>query len=270
MDHERISVRTSIPSLQNKVQTNITGPIDAIYWYIRFNIQLDEASVSGKTMNVTDTDGYIMRTVISYNTKHNVISVSPLDTYEEGRYYLLNISKKVRSVRGKHLRSTIHILFKLLEGKVSDFKVLDKDAEVPMPKPRPPDYDIRAKSSTPNHFERQYINSSPAGKMATVSFFINPLLGLLGLVLAGVGAFLINPAIMVGGLILCMAGFIHIGVQLMDKETRSSLQFNKGVRLFNRERYDEAEMAFRKALKTNPKNQLAKHGVKKAGIYRKT
>ena len=250
------------------MHTRITGPSDVIYWYIRFNIQLDESTVSGKTMNVTDTDGYIMRTVIAYNSKHNVISVSPLDTYEEGRYYLLNISKKVRSARGKNLRSTIHILFKLMGGKVSDFKVLDKDAEVPLPKPRPADYDIRPKAATPNHFERQYIDSSPAGKMATIGFFVNPVLGVLGLILAGVGAFLINPAIMVGGLILCMAGFIHIGVQLRERELRSTLQFNKGARLFNREKYREAELAFRAALTINPDNQLAKLGIRKAEIYK--
>ena len=269
MDNDRIRVRTSIPSLENKVQTNIKGPADVVYWYIRFNIQLDEESVSGKTMNVTDTDGYIMRTVISYKPKHNVISVSPLDTYEENRYYLLNISRQVRSAKGKHLRSTIHILFKLLEGKVTDFKVLDKDAQVPLPKPRPKDYDTRPKSTTPNHFERQYIDSSPPGTMATVGFFINPILGFLGLVTVGAGAFMLNQAVMIIGLVVCVAGVIHITVQLRNAELRSTLAFNKGVRLFNRERYRAADKAFRRALDINPKNQLAKHGIRKAEIYRR-
>ena len=269
MDHERIQVRTSIPSLQNKVQAKIDGPADVIYWYIRFNIQLDEESVSGKTMNVTDTEGYIMRTVISYKPKHNVISVSPLDTYEEGRYYLLNISKKVRSAKGKNLRSTIHILFKLLEGQVSDFKVLDKGTQIPLPKPRPKDYDNRPQSATPNHFERKYIDSSPPGKMAPVGFFINPLLGLLGLIIVGVGAFLLNTTVITIGAVICLVGFAHIGYQLRDAELRSKWQFNKGVRLFNQERYRSAEEQFKKALTTNPDNELAKHGIRKAGIYKK-
>lgn len=267
MSNDRIQVRTSIPSLQNKVQTRITGPSDVIYWYIRFNIQLDEESVSGKTMNVTDTDGYIMRTVIAYKPKHNMISVSPLDTYEEGRYYLLNISKRVRSAKGKNLRSTIHILFKLLEGKVSDFKVLDKGAEVPTPKPRPKDYDSIPKSATPNHFERQYIDSSPPGKMSTVGFFVNPVVGILGLILAGVGVFMLNTAITIGGMLLCVAGVIHIGLQIQGTEIKSKMFFNNGVRYFNKERYREAEQAFKQALQVNPKNELAKHGIKKAKIY---
>ena len=267
-NNERIVVRTSIPSLQNKVQTKITGPTDAIYWYIRFNIQLDATSVSGKTMNVTDTDGYVMRTIITYLPKANVIAVSPLDTYEEGRFYLLNISRQVRSAKGQNLRSTVHILFKLIEGKVSDFKVLPKDAQIPTPKPRPQDYDTAPKNTTPNHLERTYIDSSPPGKMKTIGFFINPILGFLGLVIVGVGVFLLNPIVMIVGLVVCMAGFIHIGIQLKDDELRSTLQFNKGVRLFNREKYNHAERAFKQALITNPNNKLAQHGLRKTEIYK--
>ena len=269
MNNDRIIVRTSIPSLQSKVQTKISGSADEIYWYIRFNISLDPDSVSGKTMNVTDTDGYIMRTVISYKPKHNVISVSPLDTYEEGRYYLLNISKNVRSEKGKNLRSTIHILFRLYKGVVSDFKVLEKGAKVPPPKPRPADYDLRPKSTTPNHFEREYIDSSPPGKMATVGFFINPALGFIGLVMVAAGVFMMMPMLLNAGVAICLLGFVHIGMQLRNKKLRSTLQFNRGVLLFNREKYEEAEVIFRRALKTNPDNQLASHGIRKAEIYRR-
>ena len=273
MDHERIQIRTSIPSLQNKVQVRISGPADAIHWYIRFNIELDPESVSGKTMNVTDTDGYIMRTVISYRSKHNLISVSPLDTYEEDRFYLLNISKSVRSIRGRHLRSTIHILFKLKEDKVSEFKVLDKDAEVPTPRPRPKDYDTMPRSKTPNHFERQYIDSSPPGKMAAVGFFINPALGILGLIIAAAGVFwpdIPDTGIMAIGMGVCLAGIIHVVMQLRNAKIRSKMQFNKGVRLFNHERYFAAEDAFRAALATDPNNELANHGIRKAKIYQST
>lgn len=272
MDHGRIRVRTSIPSLENKIQTNIRGRADKIYWYIRFNLELDEESVSGKTMNVTDTDGYIMRTLIAYKPTHNLISVSPLDTYEENRYYLLNISRQVRSVKGKHLRSTIHILFKLLEGKVDNFEVLDKDmaAEIPIPKPRPADYDLLPKSDTPNHFERQYINRSPPGKMATVNvgFSVNPIIGFLGLILVGVGALLLNSIVITAGAAVCFAGIIHIIAQLNASELKSRRLFNRGVKKFNRERYRAAEQLFRRSLKANPKNELAKHGIRKAEIYK--
>ena len=287
MSQDRIKVRTSIPSLQDKVQINIKGPMDTIYWYIRFNIELDEESVSNKTMNITDTDGYIMRTVISYRPKHKIIAVSPLDTYEENRFYLLNISKQVRSAKGQHLRSTIHILFKLIGGKVSDFKVLDKNVKVPVPQPRPADYDLKYQSITqqqstqnqntqqqnpqqhytPNHFEQEYIDKSPPGKMASLGFFINPAFGFLGLIIVGVGAFLFNPPAIIAGVLVCLVGVGHIVTQLKDPELRSTLMFNKGVRLFNRERYRAAEKSFKRALSINPKNELAQHGMRKAKTY---
>jgi len=264
---KRIKVRTSLPSLQDKVQTKITGPTDTIYWYIIFNIPLDEESVSGKTMNVTDTDGYIMRTVIGYRPKHNAISVSPLDTYEENRFYLLNISRMVRSAKGQHLRSTIHILFKLFANQVSDFRVLDKDVQVPTPIPRPVDYDVRPKDTTPNYFEQQYINNSPPGKMTTVSFSFNPVVGIIGLVVAIIGIILSHVVTGVLGSLICMAGIVHIFVQLRDDETRSTLLFNRGVRQFNREQYRQAGQTFKRSLAANPDNDLAKYGIRKAEIY---
>ena len=75
----RIRIATSDPKLKDKIQINLEGPIDNVYWYIRFNIPLDEESVNDKTMEVTDTEGYIMRTDISYQGKHNRIVISPLD-----------------------------------------------------------------------------------------------------------------------------------------------------------------------------------------------
>jgi len=272
-NNDRIRVRTSIPGLQNKVQVRITGPTDVIYWYLRFNIQLDEESVSGKTMNVTDTDGYIMRTVISYKAENNLISISPLDTYEENRYYLLNISKKVRSAKGKHLKSTIHIMFKLLEGKVSNFKVLDKGTKIPPSKPRPPDYDATHTQNpkrvyTPNYAEQEYIDRSPPGKMASVGFFVNPALGFVGLLVVGAGALLLNTTVITVGVVVCILGALHIIAQLRNKVLRSKLIFNRGVSLFNRERYQEAEIQFRRALATNPDNELAQFGIRRTEIHK--
>ncbi|MCL1988830.1 MAG: tetratricopeptide repeat protein [Firmicutes bacterium] len=263
----RLEVRTSIPGLQDKIQMNLDSTSDTLYWYIKFNTQLDEDSVSGKTMNVTDTDGYIMRTIISYKPKKHVICVSPLDTYEEGRYYLLNISRRVRSATGQNLRSTIHILFKLVEDNISDFKVLDKGAKVPDPKPRPDDYDFMPRNATPNHFERQYIDRSPKGKMATDSAFVNPALLILGFIIVGVSAAISNMYGTIGGITLAVAGIIHILYQLRDEVLRSKFMFNKGVRAFNRGRYKSAEHSFLRAFEINPDNELAKHGVRKAKIY---
>jgi tetratricopeptide (TPR) repeat protein len=157
-----------------------------------------------------------------------------------------------------------------MKGKVDDFKVLDKDVPIPLPKPRPKDYDSHPKSATPTYFEQAYIDRSPPGKMASVGFFINPVLGILGLIIAMVGLVVFHNmiAVMVG-FALCLAGIIHIVIQLRDEELRSTMLFNRGVRLFNRERYRKAEQIFRRALTINPDNELARHGVRKAKTYRR-
>lgn len=268
MSDQKIRVATSIPSLKNKLQTNLSGPTDVIYWYIRFNIPLDDTSVSEKTMDVTDTEGYIMRTDISYSKENHVIVISPLDTYEQNRFYLLNITKKVRSARGQNLRSDIHVLFKLLDNQISDYKVLKKDAKIPKPKPRPRDYDKRQKAaSAPNVIDQEYIDRSPKDQMATVNFYINVWVGLAGLILAIVSMVINIIWLLLASAVVCIAGLVHIYIQMKRSELASTLAFNKGVRLFNAHRYRQAEAAFQKSLQVNPDNELAKYGLYKVSLY---
>jgi len=264
-NEQRIRVRTSIPSLQEKVQTKIDGSTEAIFWYIRFNIPLDERSVSEKTMNITDTEGYIMRTDISFNKGNNTIAVLPLDTYEENRFYLLNISKKVRSAKGNNLKSTIHILFKLVGNQVTNYQVLKKNVKVPEPQPRPKDYDQRMHK--PSRFDQDYIEQAPLDRMTTVDFSINPVIGIIGIAVSGLGLLLGNIVMGLIGVLLCAVGITHLIIQLQNDELRSKLFFNRGVRLFNRERYREAERAFKKAMIADPDNELAKYGAYKSELY---
>jgi tetratricopeptide (TPR) repeat protein len=267
MPNNNIRINTSIPGLRDKIQMRIDEPTDVIHWYIRFNIPLDEETVSGKTMNVTDTEGYIMRTDIYFERKNNMIVISPLDTYEQNRFYLLNISKRVKSARGNPLRSTIHILFKLYGNAISEFKVLKSDVKIPPPLVRPKDYDERQKNRRPSHFDREYIEKTTLDRMATVGFTFNPLVAILGFVIVAVGGFLANWIVMLAGAAVCVGGFTHIVVQMRRDTLRSILMFNRGVRHFNRERYREAEKCFKRALTFNPDNDKAEYGLYKVGLY---
>ncbi|MDR1663738.1 MAG: hypothetical protein LBR83_02315 [Clostridiales bacterium] len=268
MSNDRIRVATSKPSLKSKLKTNLSGTTDIIYWYIRFNIPLDETTVSDKTMEVTDTEGYIMRTDITYRQKNNIIVISPLDTYEQNRFYLLNISKKVQSSRGQNLRSTIHILFKLLDNQISDYKILKKDVTIPKPKPRPKDYDKQQSSRKPNNFDMEYMDRSPRDRMTTVSFRINLWLGVLGLLMVLAGVFLQLIWLMIVSVLVCAGGVVHVYFQMKNDELRSVWSFNRGVRHFNKARYKEAGALFRKAVDANPENELAKYGLYKISLYK--
>jgi hypothetical protein len=264
----RIRIVTSDPKLKNKVKINLQGDTDVIYWYIRFNIPLDETSVSEKTMEVTDTDGYIMRTDISYNDDKNTIVISPLDTYEQDRYYLLNVSRKVRSAKGQYLKTKIHILFKLYDNKISEYKVLRKDMKVPKAKSRPSNYDKKQINRKPNIIDMEYMDKSSRDRMATTGFNVNVVIGVLGLIIVIFALFLQSLWLIITGAIVCACGMVHIYLQMRNKELASKFAFNRGVRKFNKGFYINAEMYFMKALDLNPSNELAKYGLYKTGLYK--
>jgi hypothetical protein len=264
-------VAASIPGLKKKIKTEIVGSTDVIHWYIRFNIPLDELSVNDQTMQVTDTDGYIMRTDISYQPAQNRICISPLDSYEENRYYLLNISKKVCSARGQPLKTKIHILFKLYKAQVSEYKVMRKDVALPKPKARPADYEARQANRPPNMIDILHgdnLGKASAERMVTVGIKINMWLGIIGLVLVLLGFALQMLWLVAIAAGVCVIGAIHLGAQLRDKDIAGKLQYNKGVRLFNHARYQAAREAFEKSDRVNPNNELAKYGLYKIGLYK--
>ena len=267
-NNSRIRIATSDPKLQSKITVDISGSIENIYWYIRFNIPLDAESVSENTMEVTDTDGYIMRTDISYQAAGNRIVISPFDSYEDQRYYLLKISKKVRSAKGQNLKTVISILFKLYQGSISEYKVLRKDVPVPPSRPRPKNYDEIQKNRKPNYLDNYSQNAPIRTKMKTESLGMNIWLGLVGLVLTGAGVAIEYIPLIIGALVLSVAGVAHIFLQWQRREFRSKICYNRGVRFFNRMQFDSARRAFEKAIEFDPNNQLANYAISRVGIYK--
>lgn len=266
-EKKRIRIATSIPSLKDKIQTDIKGNAEAIYWYIRFNIALNSATVTHKTMGVTDTSGYIMRTDISYDEEKNRIVISPLDTYEQDRYYLLRISKKVCSKKGQRLRSPINILFKLINNQISEYKVLRKDVNVPPSKSRPPNYDIvytRSKVYSTSGTAMETVNQD---KLPVADLNINIWLGLLGLVLVVSSYFLGNMVFIVISIAVCILGLVHMFTQLRKAPHKSLRFYNRGVKKFNKEKYDDAKLFFQRAIMYDDSNEYAEYALYKVEFY---
>ena len=270
MTEPRIRVATSDPKLKSKLQVVLTGPTDSIYWYIRFNIPLDEESVNESTMEVTDTEGYIMRTDISYQPTDNRIVISPLDSYEEERYYLLKISKAVRSAKGQNLKSVISILFKLYQGAISEYKVLKKEVPVPPSKPRPVNYDEMQEVRKPNDLDNYVENRKTHTDMKTEPLGMNLWVGVGGLLLILLGLAISDVLVISIAIVICFGGVVHIYLQWRSRGFRSNMYYNRGVRLYNRMEYERAKTAFEKALVSNPKNELAKYGLVRVGMYNKS
>ncbi|MCL2386317.1 MAG: hypothetical protein FWC89_02095 [Defluviitaleaceae bacterium] len=264
----KIRVAISDPKLKDKIKVDLTGNADHIFWHIRFNLPLDPSTVNEKSMEVTDTEGYVMRTDISYHAGSNQIAISPLDTYEEQRYYLLKISKKVRSAKGQNLKTIINVLFKLEQRRIAEYRTMREDVPVPESRPRPPNYDEMQKDYVPNDLDNYMDNLPLRTKMAPESVMINPLLAIAGFITVLIAFFVANTIAIIVGIILSILGAAHFYAQWKNKVIRGKMLYNKGVRHFNKMQYQLAKAAFKKALDTNPANELARYGLVRVGIYK--
>jgi len=285
--NENIRVASNLPGLNSHIKINVNDPAEKVYWYIKFNIPLDKKYVNKDTTNVTDTDGYIMRTYIYYDEKDNLIVVSPIDSYEQDRYYLLNISRDVRSANGQRLKREIHILFKLLDNRISSFKILDAAAKVPIQKKRPANYDelqnikkeaaIKSKDGkiaerTPPRtkiysFDKESTPKTAGMPLKYVDIKVNIIPAIVGLAAILASLFTgIAPLI-----IACIIGcFVGIGVtisSLLTAESRSNISYNRGVGSFKQEKYEKAEEQFKKALAINGHNEMAESALDKVSFY---
>jgi len=270
---DRIKIATNIPGLKDKIQTHLGDDTDNIFWYIKFNIPLDETSVSEKTMNVTDADGYLMRTEITYDDNRHLIVISPLDTYEQEVFYILRISTKVKSKRGNNLKSKMYILFKLTNNQISEFKTLKSNVHIPDVKKRPKNYDamFREKIQTASRlysFDETPFKEAGPDKLPTAPVKVNIWLGVGGLSILIVFIIINNMLIVAAGLLVCAAGIVHIIVQLSKSDVRSVFAYNRGVRRFNKENYAEAGVYFKKAVALDPHNEMAEYAVNKMTFYK--
>lgn len=269
-DDKYVEIVPSIPSLKDRIHVNIKDPNDKIFWYIKFNLALDPESVSKKTTNVTDTEGYILDISIRYDEIRNLIEISPLEDYVQNHYYLLNISKKVRSVGKKNLKRDIHILFKLKGRVVTEFKILPPNVKVPKPKKRPrqrPKVFQEDKTASRVYSFEKDIDNIRGDSLPTADIMVNPLIGAIGLIMTLVSLLQGNFIAIVVCAVVAGIGVIHIIIQFMSPVFRSNFVYNMGVRAFKHDKFNNAAKLFDKALKINPQNEYAEYAKNKTTYY---
>jgi len=279
MDSKNIKMMVSDTKLKGKITTNITEPNGTVYWYIRFNTPLDPDSVTKHSMNVTETNGYILNVIITYDSTRNLIVLNPCDLYRQNEYYILNISTKVRSDKGKELSKSVHIMFKLKGDEISEFQVIKNTKGLPKPRKKPESVRrseimelmtaqaAQASRSEPDTQKpiRKTVGkpSLPYGPVA-----LHMQLAMLGLIWVVFSLFFNNFYITLIGLSLVSLGLLHICIQLAKRRTRSAINYTRGVMRFNRGSYGEAQRFFDKSLAQDPYNDLAKYAVAKTKVYR--
>jgi hypothetical protein len=161
------------------------------------------------------------------------------------------------------MRTKIHILFKLIGDRISEFRVLKSGVKVPPPKPRPENYnDIRAK-----HYLFNMPEDFPQDKLPFAKLKINvipALPGLIGLVLC---FFVEEIWIFAVSALLSVAGAVFIVVSLLNRERRSVLLYNAGAGMFNSGRYKKAKGLFAAASALDEHNEMAEYASNKVSFY---
>lgn len=269
---DKIKVHSTDKTLTEKMKTDIGNTKEKIYWYLRFNLNLDETSVSEETTQVTDTDGFIFKTVVRYNGNKKFIVIEPLEPYEEDKYYILHISEKVRSENLQNLKEAVHVLFKILNGHISYYKILDSSVKVPKPvhrkEPKTKVYLFQKEKGTSEEKQKSKKNKKETinedeDTLNGLKVSFNPLIGTGGVLGFMVGAVLQNMLVVAGAGAIALVGITHIGMQIKDKEFRSRVSYNRGVSKFNKKDYVKANKFFEKALAINPNNEHAEYAINK-------
>jgi tetratricopeptide (TPR) repeat protein len=268
---QKIKISTTNPELKNKIHYDIANADDKVNWYIKFNIALDPLSVNKKTMNITETNGYILNAIIEYDTEKNMIVLSPVDIYLQNEYYLLNITRKVRSEKGQRLKREIHIMFKLMDNQITEFQLLKSTVKVAKPRPRTKQYqkELAKKISVTKvySFDESIFESVPRHQLPYDNMSINFLIGLLGIVIT-LASFAVQLVLLTFiGLGVCLLGIGHILFQFRDRQRRSAVNYNMGVLFFNIAKYRMAQKKFRKALTLSEDNEMAEYGLSKTQFY---
>ena len=264
---DTIRMAVSDPRLAGKMKVEIDDPSQAVCWYIRFNVALDAESVNSKTMRVAETNGYILDTHISYNERDKSIILEPREMYEPNAFYILYISGKVKSARGNYLRQKVHILFKLADNRISEFKVLEKKEDIPKLKQKPARLK-KARSNTKAFAAEEAVTQSVrTGVLPYAPLRVNVWLAVLGAIVMVLGVVLSNIFVAIGGVVMGLAGMAHIIMQMMQPRRRSDFAYNKGVRLFNSRKYMQARAMFQKALSINETNEYAEYALYKVQYF---
>ena len=270
---DTIRLAASDPALAGKMKIDIDDPTQTVSWYIRFNLALDTESVSRKTMRVAETNGYILDTEISYSARDKAIRLEPREMYEQNAFYILYISGKVKSEKGNPLRKKIHILFKLTDNRISEFRILKKTEHVPKPRkkpahlrrPLPPPPSL----NTPKAFtqDKRIEKSVEKGRLPFAGIKVNIWVAVAGIGVMVVSLGLVNLYAALAGIGICVLGLIIIAVQLTKPSVRSVLAYNRGAALFNGGKYAKADKAFEQALLLDETNELAEYAARKVQYF---
>ena len=258
---EHIKVAANASDFEGRIHTHIVDPNGEVYWYIRFNTKLDPETVSKYTMNITQTDGYIINAIITYDKTRNLIVLCPMDLYRQNEYYFLNISKKVRSEKGVNLKRSVHILFKLLDDEISEFSILKNTSEVPKPKQKPKK--IKLEERAHYMIKKAYEQGLDSDKLPQAPLELNVIPAFFGLILMILSLIIGNIIFIAFAIAAALIGVLHFFGQLRDDKIKFQINYFFGNLNFDKKRYKKSREYFQKAHILDKNNAMANFALKK-------
>ena len=272
MMDNKFRVASTVSDIKDKIRINIDEDADTIYWYIKFNLRLDKSSVTNDTCEVIDTDGYLMRTYIAYDPERDYIVVSPIDTYKNNMYYILTITEQVKSEGGNNLKRPVHILFKLLNNRVSRHEILKQRLKLPETKVRPSNYENLSttfstdmSNSSGSLDEHDAFDSRGGKDLGRIDVSINPAIAIIGALLVNVGFFANIPVLFFIALVIFILGFTFVFYQVVSK--RTYIYYNMGSHYFKKRNYGKAELYLKRSFAADEMNERAEYALIKVRQY---
>lgn len=113
MNTNYVEIEAVSNGMETKVHQNLKFKTGKFVWQVKFNTPLDPSTVNNVNLYVTTLTGAPLKTNITYDSSTSLISIEPLEAYAKNESYVLNITTRVASKGGKHLKSPIQLQFKL-------------------------------------------------------------------------------------------------------------------------------------------------------------
>lgn len=113
MQKNYIEIEDVPKGYENRVKQNLSFKTGKFIWRCRFTTALDPSTINSNNLYVEDATGTRLQTKFTYNDADMEIELEPLDPYAQNTDYFLNITTKVKSRGGQHLKEPVQIKFRL-------------------------------------------------------------------------------------------------------------------------------------------------------------
>lgn len=113
MQKNFIDIQDVPKGYESRIRQNLSFKTGKFVWRCRFTTALDPSTITSENLFVENETGAKMAAKFTYNDANMEIELEPLEPYAQDTDYFLNITTKVKSRGGQHLKEPIQVKFRL-------------------------------------------------------------------------------------------------------------------------------------------------------------